>query len=128
MALTIESERKTHLERNVVVANAYLELLLADNVLLRPVCVVFPERHRSRDEICAWGKGWGEDSLSNFARLDDALELLHDERAHPHCPPHPGKHERPGSHGQHPEADETKNTERKQKVYALSLRMRLSFR
>ena len=62
--MTIESERKTHLERNVVVANAYLELLLADDVLLRPVRVVF---------------------LGDLARLDDPPELLHDKRADPHC-------------------------------------------
>ena len=60
------------------------------------------------------GNGRGaarEDSLGNFARLDDALELLHDERAHPHCPTHPGEHERPGKHAQNPATDETKESE-----------------
>ena len=33
---------ETHLERNMVVADADLELLLANNVLLWPIGVIFP--------------------------------------------------------------------------------------
>ena len=55
---------KAYLKRNVVVSNTNLKLLLADDVLLRPVRVVF---------------------LGDLARLDDPPELLHDKRADPHC-------------------------------------------
>ena len=36
----------THLDRNVIVANTDFELLLANDVLLWPVGVVFPEGWR----------------------------------------------------------------------------------
>ena len=49
----------THLERDVIVPNSDLQLLLPHDVLLRPVRVLL---------------------LHNLARLDDALHLLHHQR------------------------------------------------
>ena len=83
----------------MVVANADLELLLADDVLLGPVRVVF---------------------FGDLARLDDPLELLHHERADPHCL---------SSHRQHEGAVQRSGCPiRVEKAGdALSLRIRLSF-
>lgn len=69
----------THLERNVVVPEPNFQLLLANNVLLRPVCVVFPTiRVRNTDEKL---RRRLQHALDDFAHLDDALELLHHERS-----------------------------------------------
>ena len=43
----------TDLERDVVVTDANFELLLADDILLWPICVVFPTRVKSMDQKVA---------------------------------------------------------------------------
>ncbi len=105
----------SHLKRDVVVSDADLELLLANDVLLGPVRVVFPEKRvASRSASKQKKSNRTRYSLCDLARLDDPLQLLHDQRADPHyatvslscclgAPP-------------------------RRSLYALSLRIKLSFR
>lgn len=74
----------SHLERDVVVSDANLELLLADDILLGPVGVVFPKERVASRSTSKQNDNRTRYSLGDLARLNDPLELLHDQRADPH--------------------------------------------
>ena len=100
-----------HLERYVVVSDTDLELLLADDVLLGPVRVVLPVR-RTFSLASTQTTLSSNDSLRDLARLDDALQLLHDGRPNPHFVQKKSRQRFLSTTGQH---------------HALSFLMRLSF-
>ena len=68
-----------YLESDMLIPDADFKLLLPDNILLRPIRVIFPVR-------CSAGVHCHHTSnvLRDLARLDDSLELLHHERSDPH--------------------------------------------
>ena len=99
----VKGGARAYFEGNVVVSDADLQFLFADDVFLWPVRVIFPlERSKTASErSCPREKkigGEGEESgfkeeevvvvhkclLDDLALLDDALEFFHDERADPH--------------------------------------------
>lgn len=63
----------------MIVGNPNFEFLLADDVLLGPIGVVFPEE--SERERAGENEG---NPLCDFARVDDTLQFLDDERTDPH--------------------------------------------
>ena len=66
----------------MVVANTDFKLLFSYNVLLWPVRVVFPVKEESVFHFDVSRLEGGV--LGDFARLDDALELLHHKGSNPH--------------------------------------------
>ena len=65
----------------MVIPNADLELLLPNNVLLGPIGIILPAVGSAS---IATATKQNENSLGDLARLDDALDLLHDEGPDPH--------------------------------------------
>ena len=67
----------------MIVPNTYFKLLLSNDVLLRPVRVVFPEMKRT--VISPHFRASAvQDSLCNFAGFHYTFELLNDEGPYPH--------------------------------------------
>ena len=50
---SVQKKRVTHLEGDMVVTQPDFELLLTDDILLWPICVVFPTRVKSMDQKAA---------------------------------------------------------------------------
>ena len=75
--------RYPYLKGDVIVADTDLKLLLSNDVLFRPVGVIFPFCGCDGDQV--YGR---RDSavyvLCYFTRLHNPLELLHDQWSYPH--------------------------------------------
>ena len=67
----------------MVAANTNLQLLLPNDILLWPVAIVFPATPHPR-QYPQTAPRKQSSLLGDLTRLDDALELLYDERADPH--------------------------------------------
>ena len=70
-----------HLESDVIISNTYLQLLFSNDIFFGPICVVFSERLWTQwqcDEDTAY-------ALCNFTGFYYPFELLHEQRANPHC-------------------------------------------
>lgn len=65
--------KRAYLERNVVISNTNLQLLLPDDVLLGPFCVIFS---KIKHQLFGPSTLHISKSLDNFTGLYDALELL----------------------------------------------------
>jgi hypothetical protein len=83
--------KTTYLEGDMVAVDTNLELLLAHDVLFRPLRVVFPEWQEEDTVrgmipyICVEAKeNKDEYLLDDFAGLDNSLDFFHDKRANPH--------------------------------------------
>lgn len=97
-----------YLERNVFVAQPDLQFLSTILVLLRPFRVIFPvggnrQSARGPPVDCTRHTAHGHtvaNVLHDLAVLDNALDLLHHQRAHTHCSPGPSAtpaHVHPGN-------------------------------
>lgn len=85
LAMANRCEFVTHLESDVVVADTNFKLLLSNNVLFRPVRVVFSDvgdKIVSQRRHLSAGGEWL--LLCDLTRFHNAFELLHDERSNPH--------------------------------------------
>jgi hypothetical protein len=73
---------RAYFERDVIISDADLQLLLPDDIFLWPVCVVFPLMRRNVIRVCP--EMGGKRILDDLALLDYALQLLYYKRADPH--------------------------------------------